>query len=554
MGRERHTPIPSDLECQRFDVIVIGAGINGSGIARDAAMRGLKVLLLDKGDIGSGTSSRSARMIHGGLRYLEHGDLGLVRESLRERKTLMRIAPHLVRLQPLFIPFYKPNKHRPWQVRMGLAILYCFAVLSGSWIGAHKSLSRQAALQRVPGLNPENLTGAGVMMDAYAEHGERLCIENVLSASHAGARVVTYAPVEKLLVGEGRVKGVRFWDAIGERHYVVKANTVVNVAGPWVDRVLQKGLKTKRLIGGTKGSFLVVDPFVGGPVDSCFFEALQDQRQVVVLPWNGCYLIGTTDIRYDQDPDDATAGPSEIDYFLTEANRAFPQAGLTKESIRFTYAGVRPLPYAPEGAEGSITRKHIVHDHSPNLKGMISIVGGKFSTFRSLAQETVDRIVARRPPCRTANEPLPGAAGDFPGFCAEFRKEASIPEKSAERLLKVYGTRSAKVMTLVKEEGEELKQPFDVTTGALGAEIILGFREEFAESLIDVLLRRTMVSYEAAFDPSSVENAARIARDHLGWSEQRVEDELSSYWDYVRRFHPRGMKNPDKRVRTKAIL
>lgn len=551
MVRKRHTPIPADLERERLDLIVIGAGINGTGIARDAAMRGLKVLLLDQGDLCSGTSSRSARMIHGGLRYLEHGDVGLVWESLRERKILIRIAPHLVRPQPLLIPFYKPNKHKPWQVRAGLTILDCLAALSRSWLGAHKTLSRRATLQRVPGLSPENLTGAGVMTDAYAEHGERLCIENALAARQEGARIITYAPVEKLLVGDGRVEGVRFRDTIGRRSHQVRANAVVNVAGPWVDRVLQKGPETKRLIGGTKGSFVVVEPFSDAPSDSCFFEALQDQRQMVVLPWNGCCLIGTTDTRCDEDPGGVTIEPQEIDYLLREANRAFPEAKLTRESIRFTYSGVRPLPYAPEGAEGTITRKHIVHDHAPDLKGLISIVGGKFSTFRSLAKETVDRI-RDRPRCRTDTVVLPGADGDYLRFCAEFRKEAALPKKCIERLLSIYGTRSAKVTALVREGGEELRQPFDATTGAIGAEILLGFHEEFAESLTDVLLRRTMVGYDSAFDPRSVENAARIARKHLGWSARRVEEELDFYWNDVRRFHPRAVEGPERRSQMKA--
>ncbi len=545
---QRHTPIPADIDRESFDVIVIGAGINGTGIARDAAMRGLTVLLLDKGDIGSGTSSYSGRMIHGGLRYLEHGDIGLVRESLRERANLLWIAPHLVKPQPLFIPFYQSNKHRPWQVKAGLTALDLFAICSRSSLGVHKTLSRHSALERMPGLNPDGLTGAGVMTDAYADYAERLCIENALSASREGAGIITYAAVEDLMVEQGRVKGVRFRDVIGQRAYKVRATVTVNVAGPWVDRILQTGPKTERLIGGTKGSFLIVDSFVDGPVDSCFFESVADQRQVVVLPWNGCYLLGTTDIRYDDDPDDAAAGQREIDYLLEETNRAFPRAKLTQDSIRFTYAGVRPLPYMPQGAEGSITRKHLVYDHGPRVEGLISIVGGKFSTFRSLARETVDCLLGklpRRPSlgCRTDAVVLPGGDEDFPSFCAQFGKEAGISEKSRERLLRVYGTRSAEVLTLVKDLGDELKQPLDPNTGAIGAEILFAFRYEFAETLVDVLLRRTMMGYESAFDPIGVENAVRVARKYLAWSDERVGEELAFYRDYIRRFHPRAEKD-----------
>ena len=229
--------ILSDLQSTPFDAIIIGAGINGAGIARDAAMRGLKVLLLDKGDIGGGTSSWSTRLIHGGLRYLEHGEFGLVRESLRERDTLLRIAPHLVRPLPILIPIYKDARRGPWTIRAGMI---AYDLLSfNKTLPRHQMLSRAQALEQAPGLNSEGLVGAALYYDAQVEFAERLVLENVLSAVEHGALVVTHARVDKVIVEDGAARGVEFINELsGERHSA-RARIVINAAGPWVDQVLE---------------------------------------------------------------------------------------------------------------------------------------------------------------------------------------------------------------------------------------------------------------------------------------------------------------------------
>ncbi len=541
----RLNPIPEGIEDLDFDLILIGAGINGSGVARDAALRGLRVLLLEKGDLASGTSGRSARMIHGGLRYLEHRDFGLVRESLRERATLLRIAPHLVRAQPLLIPLYEQNQHRLWQLRLGLTALDLLAALSRSRLSRHRMLSRDAVIDRVPGLDRERLLGAGVMPDAYAPHGERLCVENALAAATAGATVVTHAEVESLTVTDDRVRGVAFRDRLTGRQYEVMAPVTLNVAGPWVDRLLRDLPRAERLIGGTKGSFLVVDPFPGAPQDACFYEALSDKRQLVVVPWNGFFLVGTTDLRFEEDPGTATVTQAEVDYLLDETNRAFPSAALDATDIRFSYAGVRPLPYQPEGAEGTITRKHIVFDHAPETEGLVSVVGGKFSTFRSLAQEAVDLVFQKLgrevPRCTSARTPFPGAAvANFGEFCKRFREDSPLGDASTERLLSIYGTRSREVLELAGTD-EDLLAPFDGETGAIGAEVVFASRREYAETLIDILAGRTLVAYDSAFDPATTANAVELARRHLGWDERRCARELSSYGEYAALFQPRKL-------------
>jgi glycerol-3-phosphate dehydrogenase len=392
------------------DVIIIGAGINGAGIARDAAMRGLKVLLIDKADIGSGTTSASTRLIHGGLRYLEHFEFGLVRESLRERETLLKIAPHLVKPLPIAIPIYKGSKRGRATIRAGM-ILYDLLSL-GKSLPRHRMLSRAETLKRLPGLNPEGLLGSAVYFDAQIEFPERLVLANVLAAREHGAEVFTYAPVTNLIVEGDSLLGVEFVTDDGNNHFV-QTKIVVNAAGPWVDRVLARAhVESPTLIGGTKGSHIVVPSFPGAPATAIYLEAQSDRRPVFIIPWNGSYLIGTTDVRFEDDPDEVRCEMWEMDYLLAEANLVFPGARLTHDSVLFTYSGVRPLPRTSDKEEQSITRRHFIREH-PRLRNLLSIVGGKLTTYRSLAEECVDLIFRKLgkypPPCETAKKPL--AAG-----------------------------------------------------------------------------------------------------------------------------------------------
>ena len=385
-----------------LDVIVIGAGINGAGIARDAAMRGLKVLLIDKGEPGEGTTIASTRLIHGGLRYLEHFEFGLVRESLREREILLRIAPNLVKPLAITIPIYKQSKRGPLMIRAGM-ILY--DLLSwGKSLPNHRMLSRDETLKQLPGLNPEGLVASALYYDAQVEFPERLVMANVLSAREFGAEVLTHTRVTNLGVKDGKVSIVEF------ANEVAKAAVIINAAGPWIDRVLERvPVKSPKLIGGTKGSHIVVAPFPGAPVNALYVEARSDARPIFIIPWNKLYLIGTTDVRFEGDPDEVRCEPWEIDYLLSETNLALPAAHLTRDSILDTYSGVRPLPVTSDKDEQSITRRHFIRQH-PQLPNLLSIVGGKLTTYRSLAEECVDltfqKLGRDSPPCRTATEVL----------------------------------------------------------------------------------------------------------------------------------------------------
>ncbi|HEX8652030.1 MAG TPA: glycerol-3-phosphate dehydrogenase [Pyrinomonadaceae bacterium] len=534
--------IPQGIAHAAFDAIIIGAGINGAGIARDAAMRGLKVLLLDKGDLASGTTSWSTRLIHGGLRYLEHGEVSLVRESLRERERLLRIAPHLVRPLPLLIPVYERARRGMSLIRAGM-ILYDILSLDKS-LEHHHMLSRRETLLRAPGLNTEGLRGAALYYDAQVEYAERLVLENALAAQAHGTTVLTYARVDRIIQDAGRVRGVEFTDLLDGSAHAARAPVTLNVAGPWVDLVRSLAASTfkNRMIGGTKGSHLIVSPFPGAPLDALYVEALEDRRPFFIIPWNKHYLIGTTDSRYEGDLDTVLADEKEIDYLIRETNRVIPDAALTRDSVLYTYSGIRPLAYREELDEEGITRRHFVHDHAPELDGLVSIVGGKLTTYRNLAEQAVDmlfkKLGRRSPACLTARVALPGATtDDWRAFSERFLAESPLPALASRRLLRIYGTRAREVLELAAED-TLLAEAFDTETGAIGAEILFSFRREMALTLADCLLRRTMVGMNSTVGLGADEAAAVIARKYLGWSESRAAQEVAAYRKYIERFHP----------------
>lgn len=495
---------------QEFDLVVVGAGINGAGIARDAAMRGLEVLLVDKGDVASGTSAGSTRLIHGGLRYLEHFEFGLVRESLRERETLLRIAPHLVRPLPITIPIYRGGGRGWATIRAGMI---AYDLLSwGKSLPRHRMLSARETLRRMPGLQAEGLVGAAVYYDAQVEFAERLVVENVLAAIQHGATVLTYRRVESFVIEEGSVAGVRLE---GNKTDQLRAAVVINAAGPWVDRLLDETqIKSERLIGGTKGSHVVVGAFAGAPESAVYLEAVSDRRPFFIIPWDGNYLIGTTDVRFEGDPDEVSAEEWEIEYLLSETNRAFPSAALNRERVLYTYAGVRPLPFTTNHSERSITRRHFLREHS-QFKNLVSVVGGKLTTYRSLAEECVDLVLRKLGKGFTRSEtgrvPLPGAS--------HLDSISLDPSNPSQRFSRVYGSRSKELAELANR----------LNCDPFAAEIVFAFEYEFAKTLADCFLRRTMIGLNADLGLSDLEAAAAVGRRFLGWSEDRARREVEGY-------------------------
>lgn len=511
----------------QFDVIIVGGGINGAGIARDAAMRGLKVLLLERDDFASGASGKNGRMIHGGLRYLEQGEVGLVREALAERHTLLRIAPHLVKRRDLVIPIRAGIGRPTWMVRLGL---FALDLLSARRSTFHRYLGREETLRRVPSFNPEGLKGAAVMFDAFAEYAERLTLENVIDAVAHGAVAMNHTDARRLVIDKGRVSGVVYLDTDGEER-TANAPVVINATGAWADEFLGRAVgSTEKLLGPAKGTFVVIERFAGAPDGSVFFEARKDRRPIIITPWNGLYLVGTTDERVSGAIDDACASIEEIDYLLAELELCFPKAGRSVRDVLYSYTGVRPLPRAT-GASAKVPRKHVIHDHAPQLHGLLTILGGKLSTFRSLAEEVVDSVFKaldrRSPVCRTAERPLPGGLAPH---CLP--TGARINSFGRQRLADIYGSRVNRVLALADQD-PKLAESVDGESLAIGAEVVFAVREELAQTFEDILVRRTMVGRNSRLGLDALDAVAGIAKSHLGWSADRIKQNRDNYLRYV---------------------
>jgi glycerol-3-phosphate dehydrogenase len=362
------------LESGVFDVLVIGGGITGAGVARDAAMRGLRVALVEKRDWASGTSSKSSRLVHGGIRYLERGEIGLVRESVREREILLRIAPDLVKPLEFTWPVYRGARLPKWKLRIGLSV---YDLLAGKKRGRrHHSLDPQAVLSLEPHLKGDELEGGASYFDAATDDA-LLTRANVESAIRNGAVAVNHAKAESPTTTSGRIDGMLIRDMLDGGTLRVAAKAVVSATGPWQAK-------------GTKGSHVVVPRTRIGNSGAVTMISPDDGRVMFTLPHGPETIIGTTDLRTDESPDDVKASDAEVDYILRAANYYFPDANLTTDDVTAKWAGIRPLAKAPaEMSPSNISREHRI---SRNAAGMIVVTGGKLTTFRSMAGEIVDAV------------------------------------------------------------------------------------------------------------------------------------------------------------------
>jgi glycerol-3-phosphate dehydrogenase len=370
------------------------------------------------------------------------------------------------------------------------------------------------------------LRAAARYYDAQVTFAERLVLENLLGARAAGAEICTYHRVERIRIDGGAVTGLDYVDTLSGEEKHCEASIIVNAAGPWVDRVLMAtGKPAKKLIGGTKGSHIVVSPFEGAPKDAYYVEAAADGRPFFIIPWNGLYLIGTTDIRFDGDLNAVRASDAEVGYLLKETNRVFPAADLARDDIHYAYAGVRPLPRRERGPESSISRKHIIRKNRRIARGLISIIGGKLTTYRNLAEQTVNRlgkVLGRKlPDCRTQETLLPGA------YRIEEARDrlTAMDDLSAtdvERLLGLYGGRSIELATLADGESCSL----------LEAEVLFAIREEMARTLADIVHRRLMIGFDADQGRAKYEKIASVAAAEFAWNDDERDAQLSTLIAY----------------------
>ncbi|HXA94637.1 MAG TPA: glycerol-3-phosphate dehydrogenase/oxidase, partial [Candidatus Dormibacteraeota bacterium] len=340
-----------------LDAVVIGGGMAGAGVARDLALRGASVALFEKGDFASGTSSKSSKLIHGGLRYLELGDFKLVRESLREKKTLERVAPQLVRPLPFLVPVYRGAARGLIKVRLGM---WLYDLLTpGKTTERYRVLKPVDALTMEPAVRAEDLRGAGYYFDDLLLFPERLCLENVLSAQRHGARVFNYCEVEEFVPGRRGLDGVKVRDLASGQVQAVRARVIVNCAGPWVDRMRAMASvadRSPKILRTTKGIHCLLPRMT----DRAVYLSARDERMIFVIPWREFSLVGTTDTDFDGDPDRLWATREEVTYLLQEVAKVLPDQRVAFENVAYTYAGVRPLSYEPGRSASAVSREHRV--------------------------------------------------------------------------------------------------------------------------------------------------------------------------------------------------
>ena len=526
-----------------FDLIVVGGGINGAAIAREAALSGIGVLLLEKDDFCSGTSATSTRLIHGGLRYLEHAELKLVRESLRERERLLRTAPHLVAPLEIYLPITRASRRGRFTVGVGLMLYDLLS--SGKSVPAHRSLGREAMQDVLPGLAPDGLVGGAAYFDAQVRFPERLVLELALDAAAAGATLSPQTEASELIVDAGRVAGVA-WASAGRRG-IARAKAVVNATGPWVDRVLGRR-QSSRLIGGTRGSHLITLPFRGAPARAVYAEAASDGRPFFVIPWNGLCLIGTTDERDTGDPGAAVMTQGEYDYLIAETRRLFPGATDLEGAVCYTCSGIRPLPDSSSTSTGAITRSHLVVE-DPGLSGLYSIVGGKLTTHRALAEDCLRRlrpVFGRSGPSPTRDRPLPGAlpVDERDALLADAGRV--VGEATAARWWQVYGGASRALLARIGD-APELGQRIGPDSDIVVAELVHAVEAEHARTLADILRRRTMAGLAADLGRRDASLAAGWLARLTIWDSARVAAELAAYRESLRRFAVPGRPFTDLR-------
>jgi len=513
------------LDGQHFQVVIIGGGINGVAVARECARAGKRTLLVEQNDFASGVTSRSTRIIHGGLRYLEHGELDLVRESLRERERLLRERSHLVHPVHFLFLLNENSRRSAMKVRAGLWLYRRFAGRKSTSLTEMEMVRVQRALD----------SGHQWLMlnfeDAQCEFPERLVAEWATEAADAGAVMRNHCEVLAIDISQGRARGVLLRDRTTGKDQRVDAGWILNCTGPWADRICQRSnIRTaKPMLGGVRGSHIVLPRFSGAPSAALYTEAA-DGRPVFVLPWNEQILVGTTEVPDTSDPARTAPSPQEIEYLLRTASDLFPKAKLSAQDIKFAFAGIRPLPNSPGDKPSAVTRRHFLHDHSgEGAARMISVIGGKLTTAASLAREVARKIgiSVQEPKAVTVG---PGSALDpvLDQQVIEIARAGSVSEETARGMMEWHGQRAMDIarMALVSAE---LRAPICPHTPHIVAEVVEAYRKEYAVSLADVLLRRVPVALGACWSESCSREAALRIGAVMGWNEQEFGANLEAF-------------------------
>ncbi len=535
----------AQLNEQSFDVAIIGGGVVGAGVARDAALRGLRVALFEKNDFASGTSSAPTRLIHGGLRYLELFDFGLVRQDLGEREILLRIAPHLVRPLLFVVPMWSRSIFYRLKLKIGM-ILYDLLSYDKS-LPNHRSWDREETLKREPKLNPRGLQGALCYYDAQVPSTERLVLENILDARDHGAQIWNHTEVTGLLREGKQVNGVWVRHAFTGETARVRARLVVNVAGPWLDGLTAKLLgEPSRLVRMTKGIHFTSPPASN---HALVLFTQTDNRLFFVIPWLDYAWVGTTDTDYDDSPDLVRADGEDVLYLQTAVETFLPAADW--QTVYYTTAGLRALVRKEGVSESEVSRKHEVVDYEKKegLKGMISVVGGKLTAYRGIAEEVVDlacKKLRHRVKARTAQEPLPGARlGEslknrdialerFRWHLHEEGAGLGLDMEQLDHLMGLYGAMALKLIALVRQR-PELGQRIHPEYPDILAQIHHAVAEEYCATVTDFMARRSMLIFTRDQGMAALPRVAEELGKLLNWPPEQLEEQSALYREHVAR-------------------
>lgn len=512
------------LAQEEFDLLIIGGGITGVAIARDAAMRGFRVALVEKDDFGSGTSSRSTRLIHGGIRYLEYGEVKLVFDACSERRVLRKIAPRLVRPLPFLYPLYRGQKPAPWKLRVGMMLYDALSLFRN--VQRHRWLHPEEVQRREPLVAGRGLIGVARYYDAQVDDA-RLTLVIAKAAHLHAAVVVNHARVVGLMKTAGHAIGAQVRDELSGREFEVRAKITINATGVWADSIREYDKHHRRpIVHPTKGIHLLVPRARLKSEHAVIFTVPRDGRHIFLIPWGDFALIGTTDTDYEGDLANPAATADDVDYLLEAVQQTFPGARVERGDIVSTYAGLRPLMISP-GSPSARSRKDLVLEDE---SGLVTITGGKLTISRLMGEQLIDRIQKRLAEefgvhscceCRT-KEPLEGAQ------IARVQL-SGVDEPVGEHLARVYGSGATWVLAYA-EENPSLGERIVPELPYMMAEVPYGVRHEMAQTLCDVLIRRTHVISETR--DGGLERAHAVAglmARRLGWDEVEIERQVGHY-------------------------
>ncbi len=549
-----------------FDVLVVGGGITGAFVAWDATLRGLSVALVEKGDFGEATSSASSKLIHGGIRYLQQGYVGKVRESIVERRAFLRIAPHLLRPIPFLIPTYGRAMRGRAVLSAGMTAYELIGadrnagMPKASRVEGFRGYGRSEALELEPFLPPDGLTGAVVFPEWHLHDSERMTLACVSGAARRGAVVANHARVVDFLGPEGRVEGARVVDSIGGGEFDVRARVVVNAAGPWAFDLLSRrfrgGVDGMSGMAHSKGCHVIVDRVTNGHAVALATRMVNESivnrggRHIFLIPWRDRTLIGTTNVPHEGAPDDLRVTERDVDEFVEEIRSAIPAADITRERVQYAFGGLYPL--VDTEVQNTVyqgTGKYRILDHArtDGMEGLVTALGAKYTTARRAAEKCIDRVVSKlgasARPCTTVTTPVEG--GDLVDreaavTAAIAEAPSGLEEDSVRNMVYNYGANWRNVVEGVADErgGTPVPGPAGTVSGpagtdrvapdrpTTGAEILWAVREEMAMSLADVVFRRTGLGTIGRPGGDCLQACARLMANELGWTEAQIEHEL----------------------------